>query len=323
MTFTIQNRYAGLDALKCICALMIVCLHTIPYSYAPLLIALCRIAVPIFFMITGFFYPCHDNSRQNRQIRKVIKLCVISFFIYSVYYTIMDVKVGNNVTNWLTASLGYDSILDFLFFNQIKGIEHLWYLYALLYALLIIRFLRLDKLNIYLLIGTLSFLLSLGYAISFLDFPYWYYRNWLFEGIAFILLGMSIRRCCSVCNKNALVLSFIIGVLLLPLELSLSEAFLRGQKEYYLSTLFVVVPVFIYGVRTPMANLGVLSNIGKNYSSSIYIYHILVLRVSSFWIQYDTIRNIAPIVVFVLTLISIYTFNKFVYFLASRRLTVK
>lgn len=51
-----QSRYNGLDILKCICAFLIIIIHT-PFDsvFSDYLVALARIAVPVFLMITGFF----------------------------------------------------------------------------------------------------------------------------------------------------------------------------------------------------------------------------------------------------------------------------
>ncbi len=54
-----QNRvrYDGLDVLKCICAFLVVCIHAAFLGDVGKIVeVIARIAVPIFFMITGFFY---------------------------------------------------------------------------------------------------------------------------------------------------------------------------------------------------------------------------------------------------------------------------
>lgn len=51
------NRFVGYDILKFVCAFFIVCIYTsFPGVVGEYFIALTRIAVPIFFMITGFYH---------------------------------------------------------------------------------------------------------------------------------------------------------------------------------------------------------------------------------------------------------------------------
>ena len=71
----LQNRQNNIDILKAICAFYIVCIHVpFPGIVGEYLTQLTRIAVPIFFMITGYFYADIVNKRGViRQIKKIIK----------------------------------------------------------------------------------------------------------------------------------------------------------------------------------------------------------------------------------------------------------
>ena len=54
---TEQNRTEQIDVLKAICAFMVVYIHApYPGPTGAYIISLFRIAVPIFFIITGFYY---------------------------------------------------------------------------------------------------------------------------------------------------------------------------------------------------------------------------------------------------------------------------
>ena len=51
------NRKIGLDVLKCIAAFLVVCIHASFYDkFGDYFTAISRMAVPIFFIITGYFY---------------------------------------------------------------------------------------------------------------------------------------------------------------------------------------------------------------------------------------------------------------------------
>ena len=52
-----QSRADNIDILKATCAFLIVCIHVpFPGVIGKYFTALTRIAVPVFFMITGYFY---------------------------------------------------------------------------------------------------------------------------------------------------------------------------------------------------------------------------------------------------------------------------
>lgn len=57
LTSNERSRVDSIDILKAICAFLIVCIHVpFPGNIGEYVTTLARIAVPIFFMITGYFY---------------------------------------------------------------------------------------------------------------------------------------------------------------------------------------------------------------------------------------------------------------------------
>ena len=62
------ERNNGLDALKFMAAFMVVCIHIqFPGEVGGYLTTLARVSVPIFFMITGYFY---QNIVDNKKIKR-------------------------------------------------------------------------------------------------------------------------------------------------------------------------------------------------------------------------------------------------------------
>lgn len=56
------HRYNSLDVLKVLCAFFIVCIHApFPGTWGGYFTSITRIAVPIFFMISGFFWKAESN----------------------------------------------------------------------------------------------------------------------------------------------------------------------------------------------------------------------------------------------------------------------
>lgn len=76
-------RYKSLDALKTICAFMIVCIHMPPKVIGEgYLIALSRIGVPIFLMISGYFY---KKESAMKQIKKIAILFIEANLLYCAW----------------------------------------------------------------------------------------------------------------------------------------------------------------------------------------------------------------------------------------------
>lgn len=85
------RRYDGIDILKAICAFLIVCIHCpFPGEVGWYVVALARIAVPIFFMITGFFYDgtVTRNDRGKKMKKMAVLLCFVApILVYLVSIT--------------------------------------------------------------------------------------------------------------------------------------------------------------------------------------------------------------------------------------------
>ncbi len=86
---SIMHRNLGIDILRLICAFLVVFIHY-PFQsgIGNDLSAICRIAVPIFFIITGFYYIDTEKKKPNNLIIKTIKIVfIIKFCLYFVEYS--------------------------------------------------------------------------------------------------------------------------------------------------------------------------------------------------------------------------------------------
>ena len=82
-----MSRADNIDVLKAICAFLIVCIHVpFPGVAGEYFTALTRIAVPIFFMITGYFYSdVIDRHREVIQIKKIFRLLIEANLLYLLW----------------------------------------------------------------------------------------------------------------------------------------------------------------------------------------------------------------------------------------------
>ena len=70
MESSLQKRYDGFDILKCLAALSIICIHA-PFAgeFGKYVTAVARFGVPVFLMITGYFFSSTiNNNREFKQI---------------------------------------------------------------------------------------------------------------------------------------------------------------------------------------------------------------------------------------------------------------
>lgn len=79
-------RNTGFDLLKLLSAFLVVVIHYPPeIANSELLVAFCRVAVPIFFMINGFFWQKVSSDHYINGWFRIKKLLFLTAIASSVY----------------------------------------------------------------------------------------------------------------------------------------------------------------------------------------------------------------------------------------------
>ena len=247
-------RTKNIDILKSICAFFVVCIHIpLPGIIGDYFTSITRIAVPILFMITGYFYTdIVKNCGVIRQIKKIFKLVIEPNIIYLVWKCFYSAIIHNIDVFKNTFTLG--NLLKFLLLNESPFNGHLWYLSAILYVLIIV--LIANKLNCNKLLYLLTPILLLcdlifgKYSIVIWgrEFPYILVRNFLFVGIPYFCIGHLIRdglgKNISKCMSGWMILLFSLTSLLEHFILVSID--MNATRDHYISTTFLAVAVFIF-----------------------------------------------------------------------------
>lgn len=325
-----STRVYGLDILKALCAFCVITIHgPFPGKIGICIEALSRIAVPIFFMITGFFYvDTLVQKKELAQMKKIFLLCFYSNALYFLWglFRKMLAGGGEHVKSYLSQTFALKSLLKWFVFNQSPLSEHLWYLSAILYVLIIVYFLNRvfpDNSSRILLIA-MPFLLLINlvfgnYSLLLFQrkFPLICTRNFLFVGIPYFALGYFLRErkkylevlrdCPIFLFSSALFFS-----LTTIIELFLVHRFgLIASTDHFISTIFLSILIFTV-FTSPYWNkkMPVLYNIGRKHSVYVYIFHPIVIsvlnKVANLLQIYEFYVYCLPIVVYIVTtLISI------------------
>lgn len=299
---SLQGRTDCVDLLKAYCALLIVIIHApFPGTIGNYITSLTRIAVPIFFMISGYFY------KKDRLILQIKKIAVL-FAEANLLFLLWDLLYGQLSGNRL--DITFKSIMHFLFLNVSPFSGHLWYLGAILYVLIFmwgIEQTKFKKVIFYvtpvLLLGDLILgkysLLLLGKEIPFIIV-----RNFLFVGIPYFAIGI-------LMNEK----KFRIGVWGIPVFTitTLVERFIlvslnaNAVRDHYISTTFLAIAVFSFVLEYKGAVWQVAAKIGREYSTWVYIIHPIFITCYGFVFKRIGIYNgwccVAAVVVYITTVI--------------------
>lgn len=286
-------EYISLDYAKFAASLLIICIHLHPFasingdfSYF-FEMTVCRIGVPFFFMVSGFFLyeKIQDKKYISTYIRRLLKI----YFIYSILYFPQNALRYCQSEDSLSMKLL--SILRELLITGTYA--HLWYILAVI-AAVVLLYIMINVLHLSApIIMVFSVLLCLvgiagnGYEGLFLSNSiirkyfnlFETTRNGVFFGFPFVFWGYWIKA-----HENALP-RFPYGIFL-PVFLLMSCLERREIKELNIFSegdlMFSVVPLSIFFFLTILSvKLPASSEKGgiilRKLSGLIYGLHLLVM----------------------------------------------
>ena len=284
-------RNRTLDMVKAICAYAVVLLHVhFPGNAGITANVLARFAVPVFFMVSGYFCFRGDDTefvRTGKKVRHVLKLMLVAFPVCCLWELIQNHIDGASQKEWLEALVSGEHVRQFLLYNNSSQVKwHLWFLPALLYCYLLFalaaRF-RICK-QAYVLIPVLLLIhFGMEEFSTFLfpekHFRVMQFRNYLFTGFPFFMLGHLIHRHQEkleawFAGKKVLLLY---GMVAGGVIVSLLEYRYFGKQELFMGSVLMAVGLFLIAIMGKSRKVpGLPVAIGQKYAFFIYLFHLCV-----------------------------------------------
>jgi len=288
-----RNTY--FDFVKGLACVGVVFLHVkLPNFYIDGVIqSWIRFSIPIFFMISGYYAYYADNSKVSQRlpgkIKHVAKIGAVGVIYYIFFYIFMALFGRNHggiehIGSIFREKITVRSLIEFVLFNNDPLVNILWFVFALLYCYILLYFI--NKFNLYsfsykmipvLLI--VHFILGNILTICGMEISNVYYRNYLFFGMPFFLLGNYIHR-----NEELLIertsrikwnYVILIGMLMCSVEW-----YFTGRRELFIGAIVMAIAFMLKGCTYPeKAGSNFLTIIGNKYSLFIYIVHLSVDRI--------------------------------------------
>lgn len=282
-----KNNNGGIDFIKLILAIGVILLHVIPNTDYTFWIGngICRLAVPFFFFVSGFYSYNFFEQKKIGFIRfsRFLSPYIISFFVWFcvyLYFVYTKIIVGISFTNIFVY---LSKILYVLFYKE--GYFHLWYVLATIYAFIFFFILKKRNIKEYRISILAIFLFLLGVfsttysclikpltpifpIVRFIGYP-------LTFAFPMIYLGYFIHK-----KKFSLYpylkSKFLLVVLLVLfcVEFSFVWFYITGNKFFDMFFLqpFVIPTLFFYA-----QDLHINDSRGLQVSGEIYFLHPLII----------------------------------------------
>lgn len=316
------KRYDGIDILKTICAFLVVCIHaTFEGRFGGEVAVIARVAVPTFFMITGFFYDTIiERKKEKDQLKKIFFLFAVSNILYFVIEGSKAFFQGE-FSKYIHETFTLRNFVHFILLNKSMSYGHLWYFGAILYVLLIFmalkRFVPKWETVAYIIAPLLlisNFVLGKYRLLS--DGVYEsdiLVRSFLFTGIPCFTIGMFLKKhekhTAFIKNNNILAIFLIVFFTLSVFfeRRLLSRLNAVSYREMYASSVLLAAVLVVFFSKECWSNFKpkFIAKIGKKYSMLIYIIHpvfIYFVGLGAITLKLDRIYyTFAPVIVFVVS----------------------
>lgn len=325
-----MNKNYSIYFFKIISTLFVVGIHSFEFYSVDIniyttLISLFSLAVPFFFIASGYFMYINLNKRNNIKekqlylLKYLFNLLVIYFiytlidglFIYMENYYLFNTKVdilrwifsketllglhigGYFYPIWFLVALIHSHIIIYLFKNKLKSVVSIsLVIYILLYILQVTKIIDISR-NVFS-IGL--FFTSLGYLIG------------VYKKELIIYLENK--------SKNIFKLIYLLILILLILEVDIIYFNINTTLSSYLSLILLTPLTFIILIKNPNIfknkNVEVL---GRN-TFGVYLLHSFILRVVYLILNYYSISQyfISNIFIFGLFILVVYITSYAVYY---------
>ena len=294
-----KDKYELIDIMKFICAIFIIGIHSGIVNDESssvqwyILNIVFRIAVPFFFIASGFLFGkkyLRNKEKLKENSIKQIKRLLIPFIFWSMvllpYIVSTEIKFDGNIPLF---------IYKILRLNLFNG-YHIWFILALIVAICIeYVFLKKNKIKL------AVFFSIVLYGVALLGNSYYFIiegtplqsiidtvikiftmvRNGIFVGFPLFTVGI----CVAFCEKEIIKISnkkLLVFLLFFVITQILEVTFIRGKNykddhSIFISIIFIVVILLIVCIKNKNIKFKKINTtLLRNLSTGIYYMHIPV-----------------------------------------------
>ncbi|MBQ8525978.1 MAG: acyltransferase [Clostridia bacterium] len=277
-------RNVSLDLLKVFASYMVVFIHIKFAGVAGAVVtSFARFAVPLFFMVSGYFSYNNDFNRIKKKAFHIFKIFACSISLYILCYILVlgwESAISENITYYFD----WKKFILLIGFHSMNTTDHLWFLLALIYCYIMYGFLCVNKIKhrwcyiasipllcIHILMG--EFLSVFGISVQTC-----LVRNFLFMGFPFFMFGIYVREN----EKNILKFFSNRKIALFVLSGALESAIsvlVLGYNEIHLGTLLIAPALFVLALKMKDIQYNKFFVLLCRCSTYIYVIHILIYRI--------------------------------------------
>lgn len=281
-----HSNLNGIDFVKFLCSLLVFIIHIPPFPGDSSNFAkyinwvfphyLCRIAVPFYFVCSGFFL-FRKMSTDNLDTDVIKHYCFKILRLIGTWHVLLF--IGGKAHLWyLGATVIAVTLLSLCFYFRLN-IKHICILACLLYVIGLLG----DSYNG--LIAPLSSIPIFRYLFKGYTFAFHTTRNGIFMGFIFVLMGAIFSRRTKKINPYTSAFGFLVSMVCLFAEVYLLKSHnIPIDFNMYIFLLPAVYFLFSFAVTIQLKEHSIYKHL-RNIGMLVYFLHLFVNRIVSLGIS--------------------------------------
>ena len=275
-----------LNLLKGFACIGVVFIHiTFPGLFGQVVLYASAYAVPIFFMIAGYYAIGKNDSVIKRRLIKIIKIFIYAYVLFFLYSSAFAIK-EHELSVWIAQNCTWKTLVKFICFCTIDFAIPLWYLIAMIEVyivwMVVVKYGKENKLvKTFPILFILQVILTSYCETTGLE---WFWKvNFLTRGMPWFLLGYYLHtdkaKKIREIDSYKLIVLVLVGCIIavVPTAFSLPFKFnVIGYIPYAFGLFTLALKNSSQSVCKP------IEIIGEKLSLNIYIFHVLMSGVLEF-----------------------------------------
>lgn len=293
-------RWNSLDCLKGIACIAVVLIHyNFPGDFGLAVKSFCRFAVPVFLIISGFFFLSDgkmDDAKTVKKIRNILYLLMVSALFYACFAFFDYGALNSNfsITGFINERLQGGKIVKLFLTNDPFVYSHLWYMLALVYCYMfcLLVFSKNRELHG---AGIIAVVLLVCYTClqefasilhvknSFLIIGTEQYVSlfnlFIFRALPFFMFGVTIRKHISKVMNIPLKKGWAIVLFVFGGALAAYEHLNINNAQFFVGNYIQVFALIVMAIKNEDYKsklLGFIGYVGRELSLYVYILHIAI-----------------------------------------------
>lgn len=290
-----QKEYnVKLNLLKALACIGVVFIHVrFPGAFGEIISYAATFAVPIFFMIAGYYAYGKDTATIKRRMSKIGCIFLFGYFLFFAYCALSQF-LNQSFHTWLGENFNWFTPVKYTVFCTVDFAQPLWYLIAMVEVYIFWYFVVKHQKEQFVL-KFMPLLFGLLFLTVFYceakQLPWFCQMNFLTQALPWFLLGYFLRtagaeRFRSTENRKALICIAIgFAVTLLPTvsRLVFPAAFHLPYSVATVGQVPYAFGLFVMALKNPTTSTcKVLEYLGRELSLFIYLFHTPIAGVLDF-----------------------------------------